>query len=75
MQDCQPDYQLAIQPEQDYQLEQAIQLVLENQLEQAIQLVQDFRQVLENQLVQDYLRPQHRLSTKTTFDVLVRQLL
>jgi hypothetical protein len=63
VQDCQPDYQLAIQPEQDYQPEQAIQPE------------QDFRQVLENQLVQDYLRPQHRLSTKTTFDVLVRQLL
>lgn len=75
MQDCQPDYQLAIQPEQDYQPEQAIQPEQDFRQVPENQLVQDFRQVLENQLVQDYLRPQHRLSTKTTFDVLVRQLL
>jgi hypothetical protein len=56
------------------------QLVLESRQGQENQLVLESRQELENQqelaiqLVQDYLQPQHRLSTKTTFDVLVHQL-
>jgi hypothetical protein len=54
--------------------------VLESRQGQENQLVLESRQELENQqelaiqLVQDYLQPQHRLSTKMTFDVLVHQL-